>query len=671
MRKRQVIVKISYDRTSSASIVQAFRYGECQKNHAAHIGGYAVDGCREFMATGEEGTVGELICAACGCHRNFHRREVDEVVIPESKKEQHVSLASGLMPGPSSDVRVKIHNYWRGLGGSDRTRVLCIPTDGRDPATWESIMTAKDVKSLALWHGIPLDLHPVALTKGWTMDKLPDDMIRLYEQYFEFSGIRLESKGIGFHLKKRLGKGASGQIFRETFSGLKGWKKRFFFLERRAIPDAMTWRHHDSDVNNPVPEDGFSASDVHVLIERVVDLRPVPSGLLFQGGLATTWYFPGFLPIFKDTEGNVVTMSEYLHFPFLSGASISKGPALTSQDQIPQHTTRKHELPLRKGKKGDKVVMEGKALILQPREGKLLLVRMALLPLRLPHHRNLFELLTLLIPLHDNKKTDTLRLGTSGDQSGDQSGKVVTNVNTEVVQPSLTYQSGYHSPIATQSASPPRSFRRELMVHLAPPGVQEESNAFNNATALERAWFSLVQRALAQTDILKRCKIVKSEHEGCAGKLEVLESRNSELSQVNQDQALRIKELEDELARKDFALVYAERLNVERAQEKEKLVAQLRKRRWKRLSEERSEEDLLEIMGRMENFDVYADKKMRVEYDKMFEKRYPYVEKISPGFHHSVSNLLKVYPDSPPFGQAPPNKPSSGKAASTYAPRES
>ncbi|XP_038976512.1 mini zinc finger protein 2-like [Phoenix dactylifera] len=50
------------------------RYGECQKNHAASAGGYAVDGCREFMAEGEEGSSGALKCAACGCHRNFHRR---------------------------------------------------------------------------------------------------------------------------------------------------------------------------------------------------------------------------------------------------------------------------------------------------------------------------------------------------------------------------------------------------------------------------------------------------------------------------------------------------------------------------------------------------------------------------------------------------------------------
>ncbi|OVA08850.1 ZF-HD homeobox protein [Macleaya cordata] len=52
------------------------KYRECRKNHAANIGGYAVDGCREFMAAGEEGTSASLKCAACSCHRNFHRREV-------------------------------------------------------------------------------------------------------------------------------------------------------------------------------------------------------------------------------------------------------------------------------------------------------------------------------------------------------------------------------------------------------------------------------------------------------------------------------------------------------------------------------------------------------------------------------------------------------------------
>ncbi|KAI3716999.1 hypothetical protein L1987_68288 [Smallanthus sonchifolius] len=53
------------------------RYGECQRNHAANVGGYALDGCREFMAASEEGTEASLTCAACGCHRNFHRRVVE------------------------------------------------------------------------------------------------------------------------------------------------------------------------------------------------------------------------------------------------------------------------------------------------------------------------------------------------------------------------------------------------------------------------------------------------------------------------------------------------------------------------------------------------------------------------------------------------------------------
>ncbi|GAB4848768.1 hypothetical protein Ancab_003495 [Ancistrocladus abbreviatus] len=53
------------------------RYRECLKNHAVGIGGHAVDGCGEFMPAGAEGTLDALKCAACNCHRNFHRKEYD------------------------------------------------------------------------------------------------------------------------------------------------------------------------------------------------------------------------------------------------------------------------------------------------------------------------------------------------------------------------------------------------------------------------------------------------------------------------------------------------------------------------------------------------------------------------------------------------------------------
>ncbi|KAG6404017.1 hypothetical protein SASPL_136252 [Salvia splendens] len=82
MKKRQVVIrKETCHQSSSNQIVQTVRYGECQKNHAIDIGGYAVDGCREFMAGGGEGTAAALSCAACGCHRNFHRQEVDREVL--------------------------------------------------------------------------------------------------------------------------------------------------------------------------------------------------------------------------------------------------------------------------------------------------------------------------------------------------------------------------------------------------------------------------------------------------------------------------------------------------------------------------------------------------------------------------------------------------------------
>ncbi|GMI71493.1 ZINC FINGER HOMEODOMAIN 6, homeobox protein 24 [Hibiscus trionum] len=47
-------------------------YKECLRNHAASLGSYATDGCGEF--TLDDTSLSTLQCAACGCHRNFHRK---------------------------------------------------------------------------------------------------------------------------------------------------------------------------------------------------------------------------------------------------------------------------------------------------------------------------------------------------------------------------------------------------------------------------------------------------------------------------------------------------------------------------------------------------------------------------------------------------------------------
>lgn len=55
-------------------------YKECLKNHAAALGGHAVDGCGEFMPSSNSSNSDptSFKCAACGCHRNFHRRDPEE-----------------------------------------------------------------------------------------------------------------------------------------------------------------------------------------------------------------------------------------------------------------------------------------------------------------------------------------------------------------------------------------------------------------------------------------------------------------------------------------------------------------------------------------------------------------------------------------------------------------
>ncbi|KAJ6803261.1 ZF-HD homeobox protein [Iris pallida] len=53
----------------------AVKYKECLRNHAASVGGHVLDGCGEYMAADESDSA--MKCAACGCHRSFHRRETE------------------------------------------------------------------------------------------------------------------------------------------------------------------------------------------------------------------------------------------------------------------------------------------------------------------------------------------------------------------------------------------------------------------------------------------------------------------------------------------------------------------------------------------------------------------------------------------------------------------
>ncbi|XP_074565616.1 zinc-finger homeodomain protein 2-like [Curcuma longa] len=102
---------VSEDHLHCSAQKGAIKYRECLKNHAASIGGNATDGCGEFMPSGEEGSLEALKCSACGCHRNFHRKETEGEEQPSPSEYLHPLSLRGrkvvgykgthlLLPGP-------------------------------------------------------------------------------------------------------------------------------------------------------------------------------------------------------------------------------------------------------------------------------------------------------------------------------------------------------------------------------------------------------------------------------------------------------------------------------------------------------------------------------------------------------------------------------------------
>ncbi|GJV96485.1 hypothetical protein Tco_1548062 [Tanacetum coccineum] len=150
------------------------------------------------------------------------------------------------------------------------------------------------------------DLRPRVPPEGKTMDQLLKDAISLYEQFFDFLGVKVpfstlllgiikhfrvhisqlvpsglnHSKMFKLYYRSLAGKGDGGKIFHQNFSGMKGWKYKFFFVDRRAIPNAMDWRHHDSDVYDPLSDDDYNILAVRGLVENIIDLLLVHHALL-------------------------------------------------------------------------------------------------------------------------------------------------------------------------------------------------------------------------------------------------------------------------------------------------------------------------------------------------------------------------------------------------------
>ncbi|GJZ04302.1 hypothetical protein Tco_0537577 [Tanacetum coccineum] len=688
----------------------------------------------------------------------------------------------------------------------------------RDMGSYTSTMKPSDVKALTRKYKIPMDLHLYFEFAGL---RVPFSTFLLAViRHFHVHISQLVPLGDWFSFEKRAGKDFRGKILNETFSCMKKWKGRFFFIDRRAIPDAMCWRHHDSDISDPAPKDGFDEADVIALTHQSIDICGILSGLLFSAGLAITWEFPKFRPLFKDPEGNVVTMSEYLRLPFLSGMTIEAGEALTEQNVIPQHTTTPlsadEQVPEKTDSQQRVEASDPKIVATRIRKANAAAKRKAEknresegaggsegsskrrkpssgpgegdkekpsdhipcpTPLRTivavtsdvsrgdnvisptqTQGDNLVE-----IPAHDSANTITRLYEEHHDEHsgvlGNRDGNFDDDVDEEIdIGPiGMWCFTGVGADGAGSSLPPPLFVPtwgihqrsrvttpeecRDLMVNLIPPGVREEMNLLDNNVVLDRAWFSLARGAMAQAHTLcqfeslydthhalqessstTRSIATPEEHAQCSEGLAVVRAEKDSLMATNAEQALRIKELEQQLksvdevhssavkdlesqlAQKDSALVYAERISGERLSENEGLRAQLafaqkektdairellptvverllQSHEYKQslsvpfnfalqtgwgqgLAEERSEEELHKIMMRMNGFDPYSDKKMNAEYERLFSKTYPYVDRISYLSEKPVQALLKLHHIPPPK-----DAPKAGSGGIVFAPK--
>ncbi|GKE01141.1 hypothetical protein Tco_1389124, partial [Tanacetum coccineum] len=81
-------------------------------------------------------------------------------------------------------------------------------------------------------------------------------------------------------------------------SSLKKWKDKFFLIDRRAIPDYLTWRHSCSCVSDDLPSDGYDRNDVQRLCARLIYLCGMREEVLVRYGLSFVWFNKECDPLF-------------------------------------------------------------------------------------------------------------------------------------------------------------------------------------------------------------------------------------------------------------------------------------------------------------------------------------------------------------------------------------
>ncbi|GJT83860.1 hypothetical protein Tco_1058202 [Tanacetum coccineum] len=87
-------------------------------------------------------------------------------------------------------------------------------------------------------------------------------------------------------------------------SSMKMWKNKFFLLDRRAIPDYLTWRSSQSCVFDDFPTDGYDRNYVTQLCAHLIRLREVNEAVLVRSEICSAWFNQKCDPVFRRKDDN-------------------------------------------------------------------------------------------------------------------------------------------------------------------------------------------------------------------------------------------------------------------------------------------------------------------------------------------------------------------------------
>nr|GEW03781.1 RNA-directed DNA polymerase, eukaryota, reverse transcriptase zinc-binding domain protein [Tanacetum cinerariifolium] len=360
----------------------------------------------------------------------------------------------------------------------------------------------------------------------------------------------------------------------------------------------------------------------------------------------------------------VVTKSEYLRFPFLSGASITRGatvpvnhpvgqnttPLLPVDQPIPDKTDSQREVEIKDAKvvavrekkkpkwqgpqqrkkiaRKEEMTQKG---VLERRRKECRKVAQCQNEDEEPHGLNdegqpIHPLKEPVFVSEANVGGSSYPLNTlSTDALVSQPREILTG---ESSRSAFVYVPKWNIPLRCHVDTP--EWCRELMVHLAHSAAQEESNALTNEVALQRDWFNVAQGDMAQTDMLERFENLLDDYDNLA-------EAHAECPAVWKLVFARV-DLEHNAKRYTNAIKHLRTVREEHAG----LVGRLLKSHeykeshsrpfnmanqvgWgKGLSEGCKDEEIIAVLHKAKDFDPYSDKKLYPMYDKLFEKEYPY-----------------------------------------------